>query len=256
MVSGGQPHRIFRYSIWVYTIKPAGTDIRAAYPPLNELSFWPRSGTLQWLSEDRLAFGCGENPENTEEFKEWDMICAAGADGSNFTVLHQARPEQDTTILGPMVLSPDRERVAFVRRDKEFQSHLMISGLGETGEENMGPVAREGRRITKIANLEWSPDGDKILVSLVESGPVGERHLLVRVFDLASNLTSHVVDRGRFASWSPDGSMIAISEGKMSPWLDIGIWLPERSQMDFLSVADADLSNVRSLLKAHRTDKE
>ena len=42
----------------------------------------------------------------------------------------------------------------------------------------------------------------------------------------------------------------------MSTWLKGGGWYREHSPTDFLSVADADLSNVRPVLKAYNTDKE
>ena len=141
---------------------------------------------MQWMGEDRLAFECGETPENTTEFREWSMLCVVNVDGSALTVLHRAQSEQDTVILGPLALSPDRRRVAFVRSGGvDFRGHLMISELGETAEEDLGPVGREDRGPAEMGDLEWSPDGSRILESMVESTAVHERNTIVRVFDLA-----------------------------------------------------------------------
>ena len=246
-----------RHKVGIITISPttSGDDPRIAYPPIDNIDKWPyffRPGSVQWLSNRRIAFECAEINEG-HPIREWSMLCAADIDSINLEVLHRIEPKENSSVMGPLALSPDGRNIAFVRtgpgqhpkNDLPSYNHLIVSEVGNKEERQIGPAARPGMGIAEVTNTEWSPDGTKILISATEDHEARHSHAngLVTILDVNGKLVGQMVDRGKYASWSPDGSMIATSEG----------WgaTPARPRFNFLHIANADGTNVRPLLTTY-----
>ena len=185
----------YYYYYHIYTMAADGSDVKSIAPSVRG---YPRpEGTPVWSPDGaRLAFlGMGLEGEGAK----WMHLYIVGADGSDLTPIGEAgsRP----------AWSPDGLRIAFI---------------GQIGEDDgLFTAPLDGSLPTKILdylkelkgfprNVSWSPDGAQLLLTN------GRNHsYVINVVNADGSdfktLTPRVLDSSvTTASWSPDGSRIAV----------------------------------------------
>jgi len=125
------------------------------------------------------------------------------------------------------------EKAAYIRTVKgEYESHdtLEISDIRDKTIKSLPEPCKEDDRL--INHIEWSPQGDKLLIERYD-GLSGGPHSTLIIYDLAAN-QCHIVEQeisSNTAQWSPDGRRIIFQTspdtrpiGKKQVWsTDIGI---------------------------------
>ena len=142
-------------------------------------------------------------PENpSTRIGTLSVVYSVEADGEGLAPLFVASSVEDFT-LRAMAWSPDGRELAFMHHD---------ANSGERGEWILYAIGHDGSGLRKVSELDyrgrfsslsWSPNGDEILV-------VSDGDLYVAKADGSGY---REVAQAPYASWSPDGSRIAISGG-------------------------------------------
>jgi Tol biopolymer transport system component len=147
-------------------------------------------------------------------------IYAMNADGTGV-----ARLTDDPTSDDNPVLSPDGERVLFVRHGNLSDGHLFVVNADGTGLEQLTTGFLD-------INPSWSPDGSQIVyVSLIGS----DYELMVMNADGSGQHA--ITDNGSLDAqpdWSPDGTRIVFNR-------DYGIWLIDPDGSDATVLLDQPL---------------
>lgn len=241
-----------RRGVGIMTVSLRGNDPRIAYPPLDSRPYQYRPSSVRWLNNRRIAFRCTA-PEDGRKPEEWNSLCAVDIDGRNLEIIHTVDPKDESGLKGPMALSPDQKSLAYVRAGTPSSPNgpvyrLETTRVGEQDESELGSIAINEDYLPEVTNVEWSPDGRSILVSMTqeEHSGMGYSYGLVTILSIDGTTRAQIEAQGRYASWSPDGSMIAISQGYFPG--------PKAEATTFLSIANADGTNLRPLLKAYTTE--
>ena len=130
------------------------------------------------------------------------FLFKAGADGQGLMPLVVSNREKGA-VAGEKAWSPDGRELAFLQYDP---------AAGELGKWILYAIGHDGSGLRKVSELDyrgrfsslsWSPNGDEILV-------VSDGDLYVAKADGSGY---REVAQAPYASWSPDGSRIAISGG-------------------------------------------
>ena len=200
----------------LFTMTPDGSNVQSIAPSVRQVEFTP---PVWSLGSRHLAFGAGST------LRDGTLVLhSVGADGSKLTRLG------DTT--GTPAWSPDGSRIAFLRKDgdKTILSEIAPDGSSMTNVHVLGDdVTDRTRNIT--GHLTWSPDGTKILLSGKHA--VGVVNADGSDFQLITNIfTSSITNL--VASWSPDGSRIAVEAyvREKNPDFDIVLYTMEPDGSD------------------------
>ena len=246
-------------SYGIHTMSSDGSDQRMVFaaPPDaegDEQTAYDLSGTggVSWSPDgSSLAFSVYESSQS--------VLYTVGADGTGPRRLYaegarssQGMGNEVQEIRGVPAWSPDGERIAF-----------LVSRIGSLTAYTIAPDGTDLREVTLDANstratedpsLSWSPDGRKLLFSLGRAptgtprpAPYRERqeHYYegpVYVVDVVGGKPSHPpreIGSGDNASWSPDGSRIAI------------VAHAPQGNEDFLYTVGSDGSDRRVLVTKH-----
>ena len=199
----------------IRTVAPDGTGGREVVSYLESVpGSWHYAGPVWSPDGRRLAFVA------KDDHIAANSLYIADADGSQVTRLFTVEaPGHNAPYVAP-AWSPDGRLIAFAHFDRA-ESRMRLYTVSLDGSDLAGRhVARsDAATVSELArgtspkimhdvprstgSLEWSPDGTAILVA-ANPGPV----YVVAADD--SNV--RVIGHGSNASWSPDGSRIAISQ--------------------------------------------
>ena len=212
----------------IYTMNSDGTDQRRIVPFRkkdleNGLDFddlghiwgpvWSPDGHMLAYMIDEKEWTRNEDGLFSDIVRR-NVMYVVGADGSGLTRLFTTSDFPYDAIFGPPAWSPDSRTLAFshwvwkgrLSRGPEDGVKLHIINRDGTGLRELPDPNRDllGRRVTR--SLEWSPDGTMLLVSLDEYMMDPAAIYFVNV----DGSGIRKVAEGQYASWSPDGSKIAI----------------------------------------------
>ena len=222
------------YGASVATMAPDGSEIRHIVRSSGE-------GYIEdvppvWSPDGRsLAFVA---VEFTEKEREWqpafrrqsgptkvrhNVVYVVGADGSNLTRLGDTISQEVGRYMGDEYAvawvpvnqpawSPDGSRIAFAKL--EDSEALKVYTIGSDGSYLREVLSDAGVRRSGIGhgNLSWSPDGSELLWGINSPHRDGSKPPLGNlVIRSDGSGFRELPGPGGYASWSPDGSRIAVS---------------------------------------------
>jgi Tol biopolymer transport system component len=188
---------------------PLLTPARAASPPFDGIvnrQVWAGPGvdTMGGLSPDGRHLS----------FVDWatgDLAVRDLATGESRHLTHKGSWEDSDEFAEYSVVSPDGERVAYAWSNKDGAYELRVVGLDGSGRR----VLLEGQRKDWLCPVDWSPDGSRILVSLLRNFFSEEPTVSESVFVSLKDGSVHAIESPTLpagsGSWtwlerlSPDG---------------------------------------------------
>ena len=167
-------------------------------------SMYIKSGPV-WSPDGEMLSFVGSvhvwvGPKNrSTSIGELNVLYTVGANGEGLTPLFVAGSMEDV-IVPTLAWSPDGGELAFTYYDGAAEeSDLHAIGRGGSGLRKLAEVGARG----SLRNLSWSPNGDEILFVVNGAMYVAK----------ADGSGYRRVAPGTYASWSPDGSRIAVRGG-------------------------------------------
>ena len=178
-----------------------GTAIRSAVSPDGAyVAFSSNQGGKQAIyvralsgSSPSLLAGPFDSAIDTLEFTRKGTHVAFVKDGSLFIApLTGGKPElMMTHVAGPLSISPDGAKVAFIRANpREGGDEMMIADSNGTGERRIAR-RRYPDRFAFTSMPAWSPDSRRVACGVEGTDPMGFRMALM-VFDVASGAAHNV----------------------------------------------------------------
>ena len=220
---------------------------------LAPFEFAHRSAGLAWSPDgQRIAFVVQERTDERHEsgyLINRDVLYVVGTAGYPFIRLFDTTDKRFASITASPVWSPDGDTLMFLARNSS------VLNIYEIGADGFGlrtllthtPGIEEGTG--KGPSLDLSPDGEDIVFSLgnhVSSWGLPEHQRISSVLYIvgADGFYLRKVASGPFASWSPDGSKIAVQSGRGVP----------NKAGPFLYTIAPDGSDLRVLVKRVEDD--
>ena len=200
----------------------------------HSLSWSPNGKMLAFVIRE-LDQSPSDIPRTGVYTADREVLYTMGANGSNLTRLFEVSKSGHNWIRG-VAWSPDAQRVAF----------MTSRNFGTVELYTIGPDGFNSRLVTELEprqqfpafpSVSWSPDGRKILFSS------GSTEIRDGLYEPAVHVVNtdgsepYAVAEGSHASWSPDGSKIAV----------FNEYAPTRAAV--LSTIAADGSDMRILVR-------
>ena len=198
----------FRREDW----KGTEAGIKASYGQLLSGPLWSPDG-------QRLAYVTwGYSNSETTNARQEIVLYLVNADGTGLKRRVAIDSNYGTgRILSPPAWSPDGQTLAFVMaKSAEDGSSKYSVGIGlytikADGKES--PEFLTSTRYALFRSLEWSPDGSKLLLATSQTARQaqqgGPRQATYVVNADGSDL--QLIGNGIAATWSPDGSLVALA---------------------------------------------
>ena len=193
-----------------YTIATDGTDERLVVPFGEDVPGTRHDYGPVWSPDGRtIAFSVGyhfykDETETTVGFRS--VVYAMEVDGSGLRRLFVDSGDYYLTVAGPLAWSPDGQTIAFsysagspTTPRGEWDTKLYKIGRNGDGLQEIPGSSEVVSGLGGIGSLEWSPDGANILLA---TGSV----YLINI----DGSEIHRLASGNYASWSSDGSRIAV----------------------------------------------
>ena len=178
----------------LHTIAADGSDRRLIAEDSTEPAWSPDA--------TRLAF------THYADEQDGTRVWVSAADGSGARML--TRPPFDRQDGWP-AWAPDGGRIAFIRITPG--EHALVTTLLSVSSEGGEPrkIARlASSRYLGLADPQWSPDGRRILVTVVPEFDEGDdRGASLQVIDVATGRRTLLLRNARYGRWSPNGERLA-----------------------------------------------
>ena len=202
----------------IATMDPDGSDIRRvapfSYADPEDARLADRRPSLgdfglAWSPDGEwFAFVAHEVDETQEDGPFHEVLCTVRQDGSEY---RRAFVPPQGIIHGVPAWSPDSRLIAFLQPGEDMSESvalftIMPDGSGLKKVVGVPQYTYHRGAYSATLHVEWSPGGSQILFS-EDSTPVADQPVHVVNAD-GSGL--RVIGEGAHASWSPDGSRIAI----------------------------------------------
>lgn len=207
-------------------------EIQTVYPREEHLTGRPSNrGTIyeppRWSPDgtkiafrDLVEFGAGEDVECHPQSR-FDILYTIKPDGSELTEVMSESPNL-RRMAGPAAWSPDGSLLAIVKiniTSEEIPPLLSLIRSDGSGEHLTTELDTDAR-LLKVTNTEWSPDGQRILISTVKAKKYpSDAGSTTFVVNRDGTEQTSMVGKGSYASWSPDGSKIALLGGWELPYV-------------------------------------
>ena len=224
--------RIAFVSEGIYTIAADGSNVRLLLPLIRRDPWKLESASGEYVVDQYPSSGLAWSPDgHTLAFILWEVVrehdsvgnslqraalYTIGTDGTGLTQLYVTAAgdlSRRHWMYGHPAWSPDGEQLAFFvstfnekgEAYKQWTERLFVIGPDGSG---LREVAEMVNYLTLNTVPTWSPDGTRLLFSL---RPFNEEAYSQSIFTVGSDGSGLLrVGRGAYASWSPDGSRIAI----------------------------------------------
>ena len=191
----------------IYTIAADGSDERAILTHVNGLP----DSTLHWGPEwspdgGTLAFAVASGVNS---------LYAVETDGSGFRELFHNESSSSSIEVSHVDWSPDGQWMAFSSYKSSYsdpETNLYVIGSNGEGLTDLLSDVEQEPPVRRIFDLEWSPGGSRILFS---AGILAKGYVFLINADGSG---FRRITEGHWATWSPDGSRIAVrdhSEGAL-----------------------------------------
>jgi dipeptidyl aminopeptidase/acylaminoacyl peptidase len=134
------------------------------------------------------------------------------------------------TLMGSLPQSPGVERIAAMDRAVDTLTLVPVAGPESRAVSVATFLSNLGAGIvaTNLVSVQFSPNGDRLVLSVGTRGPQGGVRLGLVIVDLASgnmfDLTTDPSYHDDTPAWSPDGKWIAFTRRSVIDGTDAGIW--------------------------------
>ena len=251
--------RIAYVSEGIYTIAADGSDVRLLMPFIRQDPWKLESASGEHVVDQYPSPGLAWSPDgHTLAFILWEFVreydsvgnklqqaalYTIGADGTGLTQLYATEPGccRHNWMYGHPAWSPDGKQLAFFVSTfneegdayNQWMEKLFVVGPDDSGLRELAEMAHY-RTLNAVPT--WSPDGTRLLFSLRTFKKDASSQSIFTVGADGSGLLR--IGKGAYASWSPDGSRIAI----------LNLYDKE-DKAAFLFTVAPDGSNVRVVVK-------
>ena len=238
---GGEPVPLFPTADQLTSL-----ETRRGYPNVVDAPVWsPNSRQIAIKVHGSLPL-----EEDAEDYIRYESLLVVDRNsGEAKEVLRTDRWK--TSIAGPLTWSPNGRELTFIRGyPTNYLSPSgppsLVSVTLEGTETKLGTFADSVRALA-TTNVEWSPQGNQLLISLGYETLTPEMNGTVVIEPPDTTVVQSFQNLGTYASWSPDGSEIAVLTGYELPAPE-GNSPPHR--VIHLAAVQADGSGERTLLEA------
>jgi dipeptidyl aminopeptidase/acylaminoacyl peptidase len=186
----------------IHTIGADGSD-RRTIADGAEPAWSPDGGSIAYVTEAPAPLGDEHEEEIIEELGG-SQIRVAVADGSGARAITAPGEHPDQS----PPRSPDGQRIAFVRvrfhSDDRLRTTLITASAAGGDERKVAEIV--SGRYNGFFTADWSPDGTRLLVSVVPF--FGEDTERLYTVDIATGARRLVLRNAGWGRWSPDGARI------------------------------------------------
>ncbi len=211
----------------IYTVPAAGGEPKILFPTAEQLRTLANSvrypaviGPPAWSPDGRhVAFKTHHmtfDDKDTKDYIRHESVLIVEQETSGAKEIARTN-RQEASIGGPVTWSPNGQALTFIRgyaaNSVSPKPQLDLISVTLDGTENKIGTFDDDVPAWGIRDFEWSPSGDRILISFGDAWLAPEVDASVLVATPDGTTVQWLRNFGAYASWSPDGTEIAALSG-------------------------------------------